>query len=120
MPKNRIGDNPLDSLMPSEEESEKQQGGKPERPKDDEPENQNTSKTEKQTSGKTSSKKVKATYYMQEGTEQDLERAWLELRRMTGRKVSKSEIVETAIQHATRDLDEEGEGSRIANALRKE
>lgn len=65
------------------------------------------------------SKKVQATYYMQEETEQDLERAWIKLRRMTGRKVSRSEIVETAIQHATRDLDEEGGESRIASTLQK-
>lgn len=110
MSKKRIGENPLDSLIP-EDAAEKRRSNTTERP--------NTSKTEKPNSGKNSEEKVKATYYMATGTEQRLEAAWMKLRRMTGRKVSKSEIVEAAIRRAVQELDDRGDESELMKRLQE-
>ena len=137
MAKKRIGENPLDSLIPPAESVSGEGeggGGAVKTP------NQQNSTTAKQDAGKTvepqnskeasrqggnlpdqedtsSSKKVKVTYYFEAGDEALLERAWVELRRLSGRRVSKSEIVAAALRGAVADLDARGSASGIAKAL---
>jgi hypothetical protein len=114
MAKKRIGDNPLDSIIPEQVETGQKESGKPEK--------QKASKTTNGQGGLPSTEsspteKVKATYYLEADVEASLERAWLELRRLKGRKVSKSEIIEAAVRQVVQDLDQGGTKSRIAQAL---
>ncbi|MBC7286502.1 MAG: hypothetical protein H5T86_00355 [Armatimonadetes bacterium] len=50
-------------------------------------------------------KPVKFTFYFSPETLQALEEAWFELRRRTGRRISKSEIVDTIVRTSLQDLD---------------
>lgn len=64
-------------------------------------------------------KPVKATYYFSPETIEAIEEAWIKLRRLagtTGRSgVSKSLIVERAIQMALKELDRKGDKSQLAS-----
>ena len=70
-----------------------------------------------------SDEKVKATYYLSPETLDFLESAWLKLRRLAGQEkrsqVSKSLIVELALQVALDDLRVRNEKSDIAGAIRR-
>lgn len=67
-----------------------------------------------------SEEKHKATFYLPQSALDELEEVWLRLRRLTrGSKgsVSKSGIVEVALQAALEDFAAEGEDSTLAKAL---
>lgn len=51
------------------------------------------------------SKPVKFTFYFSPDTLTALEEAWFELRRRTGRKISKSEIVDRVVRESVQDID---------------
>lgn len=68
--------------------------------------------------------KAKATFYLAPDTLEDLEEAWMRLRRMVGKleaeqksKVSKSLIVEAALQIVLEELEQEAMDSRLAKKL---
>ena len=118
MAKKRIGENPLDSLIPSNASGE----GRGEGGSSMEVKSQNDEKTSKQNASKTVSRqtvpeKVKVTYYIEPDDEEVLERAWMELRRLSGRKVSKSEVVAAALRQVGLELAARGAASSIAKAL---
>jgi len=50
-------------------------------------------------------KPVKFTFYFSPETLEALETAWFELRRRTGRKISKSEIVDRIVRESVQDID---------------
>ena len=102
--------------------------------------NHNTGKTLRQQDGKTAGRqngkivsrqysapqaeadKVKATFYLAADAVEGLEDAWLQLRRQARgasrkRAISKSEIVEMALQIMLEDLEAHGEASRISGKL---
>ena len=64
-------------------------------------------------------KPIKATYYLSPGTIEAIDEAWMKLRRLSGTagrsSVSKSLIVEKAIQMALKELERKGDKSRIAS-----
>jgi hypothetical protein len=73
-------------------------------------------------SSQADAEKVKATFYLAPEAVEGLEDAWLQLRRQargTSRKraISKSEIVEIALQILLEDLEAHGEASRISSKL---
>lgn len=65
--------------------------------------------------------KAKATYYLSPETVEDLEEAWISLRRMASKdqkaRISKSAIVEMAIQMAVEELEAKAEQSRLSSLL---
>ena len=63
--------------------------------------------------------KVKNTYYLTQETDARLEMARVILRRITGEKLSKSEIIEAALVIALNELDARNEESYIAVLLSK-
>ena len=67
-------------------------------------------------------KKAKATYYLDENVLALLDEAWLDLRKMAINRtsISKSWIVEQAIQMAVQELRDKGSKSSIAKRLPKE
>ena len=99
---------------------------------DNQTESHNTSKTAKQKNGKmveqrtsiqqTQDEKIKATFYLAPSAVEGLEDAWVQLRRQARgehrrRAISKSEIVEAALQLVLEDLDTHGESSQISGKL---
>ena len=64
-------------------------------------------------------KPIKATYYFSPGTIEAIDEAWMRLRRLAGTagrsSVSKSLIVEKAIQMALKELERKGDKSQIAS-----
>lgn len=116
MAKKRIGDNPLDSLIPRPE-SRNRTEREVEAPDDSKTLNLNDSKTLNQQEFAPAPEKVKVTYYLEPDDEALMERAWLELRRLSRRKVSKSELVGAALRRAAEDLEARGASSWIAKAL---
>jgi hypothetical protein len=68
--------------------------------------------------------KVKATYYLGLETLDGLEEGWLQLRRLTGREqrtsISKSLILETALQIALEELEQAGRESKLASRILKQ
>ena len=65
-----------------------------------------------------SSKPIKATYYFSPDTIEAIDDAWMQLRRLAGPErssVSKSLIVETAIQIALKELERKGGKSQLAS-----
>ena len=63
-------------------------------------------------------KPVKATYYFSPDTIEAIDDAWMQLRRLAGTErssVSKSLIVETAIQIALKELERNGDKSHLAS-----
>jgi predicted component of type VI protein secretion system len=73
------------------------------------------------TDGLDAAAKRKATYYLSEETLSRLEEAWFGLRQLADegdkRSVSKSAIVEAALEDAIDDLESEGRDSTIARKL---
>ena len=65
--------------------------------------------------------KVKATYYLTLDMLDRLENAWLTLRRMADRKqrtsISKSQIIEIALQIALEGLEQSGSESELAHRI---
>lgn len=124
MPKNRIGSNPLDSLIPNPQAGKEARGQDSETAsrKDVETEKQNASKTAKKRDSKpeveAEADKVKATFYLPADVEADLEHVWLQLRRLTGRKVSKSDLVAVALRALVEDVEQKGERSSYTKRLR--
>lgn len=121
---------PLDAKAPVQpkataaRQTSKQQEGKTVR--------HNTIRTEKQQNGKmvneqdslpqAQDEKVKATFYLAPSAVEGLEEAWLQLRRQARgghrrRAISKSAIVEAALQLMLEDLDTHGESSQISGKL---
>ena len=63
-------------------------------------------------------KPIKATYYFSPETIEAIDEAWMKLRRLAGAgraSVSKSLIVEKAIQMALKELEHKGDKSQIAS-----
>ena len=63
-------------------------------------------------------KPIKATYYFSPDTIEAIDDAWMQLRRLAGTErssVSKSLIVETAIQMALKELEHKGGKSQLAS-----
>ena len=103
------------------------------------PEYHNDSKPVRKSTGKTASKptskpvsqkkaepqepaeKVKATYYLDAEVVEALEEGWMELRKLADKKdrgqISKSLIVELAVQIALEELKSKGSSSQIAKRI---
>lgn len=68
--------------------------------------------------------KAKATYYLSTEILESIEEAWIQLRRMAPKdergQISKSLIVELAVQIALDELKSKGEKSLLARKIRKE
>ena len=101
---------------------------KAEAPSEERPPEETTSKPARQEASKPvapppTDEKVKATYYLSPETLDFLESAWLKLRRLVGQdkrgQVSKSLIVEMALQVTLDDLRVRNEKSDIAEAIRR-
>ena len=64
-------------------------------------------------------KPIKATYYLSPGTIDAIDEAWMKLRRLAGTagrsSVSKSLIVEKALQMALKEFEHKGDKSQIAS-----
>ena len=102
---------PLAAVIPDGEEpkyEENQETRKPERQK-----NGNSGKPEKGIA----SSKVKVTYEFSEDTVDGLEGARIKLRKILGRRASRYEIVEAALQIAIEELDDQGAESPLALKL---
>jgi hypothetical protein len=124
---------------PSRKASKQQNGkmvehntGKTVRQQDGEIAQQSTDKTVNQQNGipansqdkssQADAEKVKATFYLAPEAAEGLEDAWLQLRRQARganrkRAISKSEIVEMALQIMLEDLEAHGKESRISDKL---
>ncbi len=63
--------------------------------------------------------KVKNTYYLTTDTDQRLEYARVTLRRITGKKISKSDIIDAALQSAIGELETRESESHLAIMLSK-
>ena len=121
----------LGSLLGDTSKPEYHNTGIPEYHNDSEPELQPTSKpVSKPTSKPVSQKKalaeepaekVKATFYLDSKAVESLEDGWMELRKLADKKgrgrISKSLIVELALQMALEDLRKKGSDSLLAKKL---
>ena len=121
----------LGSLLGDTSKTEYHNTGIPEYHNDSEPELQPTSKpVRKRTSKPVSQKKalaeepaekVKATFYLDSKAVESLEDGWMELRKLADKKgrgrISKSLIVELALQMALEDLRKKGSDSLLAKKL---
>ena len=121
----------LGSLLGDTSKPEYHNTGIPEYHNDSEPELQPTSKpVRKRTSKPVSQKKalaeepaekVKATFYLDSKAVESLEDGWMELRKLADKKgrgrISKSLIVELALQMALEDLRKKGYDSLLAKKL---
>ena len=124
----------LGSLLGDTSKPEYHNTGIPEYHNDSEPELQPTSKpVRKRTSKPVSQKKalaeepaekVKATFYLDSKAVESLEDGWMELRKLADKKgrgrISKSLIVELALQMALEDLRKKGSDSLLAKKLSQE
>ena len=122
----------LGSLLGDTSKPEYHNTGIPEYHNDSEPELQPTSKpVRKRTSKPVSQKKalaeepaekVKATFYLDSKAVEALEDGWMELRKMADKKnrsrISKSLMIELALQMALEDLQKKGSDSLLAKKLR--
>ncbi len=84
------------------------------------PAQHNTSKTVKQHNGKAGSDdKIKGTFYLAAAVMEQLDDAWLSLRKQAQQRsqVSKSAIVEAALQIALDDIQKKGSESQVADKL---
>lgn len=77
------------------------------------------SQLDSKTAKEKSEEKVKNTYYLTQETDARLEMARVILRGITGKKLSKSEIIEAALVSALNELDTRGEQSYLAVLLSK-
>ncbi len=121
----------LGSLLGDTSKPEYHNTGIPEYHNDSEPELQPTSKpVRKRTSKPVGQKKalaeepaekVKATFYLDSKAVESLEDGWMELRKLADKKgrgrISKSLIVELALQMALEDLRKKGSDSLLAKKL---
>ena len=121
----------LGSLLGDTSKPEYHNTGIPEYHNDSEPELQPTSKpVRKRTSKPVSQKKalaeepaekVKATFYLDSKAVESMEDGWMELRKLADKKgrgrISKSLIVELALQMALEDLRKKGSDSLLAKKL---
>jgi uncharacterized protein (DUF4415 family) len=129
----------LGSLLGDTSKTEYHNTGMPEYHNDSKPELQPTSKPVRKSTGKTVSKptskpvshkkaepqepaeKVKATYYLDAEVVEALEEGWMELRKLADKKdrgqISKSLIVELALQIALEELEKTGQNSRLAKKI---
>ena len=121
----------LGSLLGDTSKTEYHNTGIPEYHNDSKPELQPTSKpVRKRTSKPVSQKKalaeepaekVKATFYLDSKAVESLEDGWMELRKLADKKgrgrISKSLIVELALQMALEDLRKKGSDSLLAKKL---
>lgn len=121
----------LGSLLGDTSKPEYHNTGIPEYHNDSEPELQPTSKpVRKRTSKPASQKKdrdqepagkVKATFYLDSKAVESLEDGWMELRKLADKKsrgrISKSLMVELALQLALEDLRKKGSDSLLAKKL---
>lgn len=86
----------------------------------DEPAPQQANKTAKQHNGKTVNT-GKATFYLPEDLIDNLDDVWLTLRkRYKGKKVTKSEIAQIAIEEMLKDWEEKQGNSKLVNRLTSE
>ncbi len=130
----------LGSLLGDTSKPEYHNTGIPEYHNDSMPELQPTSKTVRKSTGKPVSKptskpagqkkaeaeepaeKVKATFYQVSKAVEALEDGWMELRKMADKKnrsrISKSLMIELALQMALEDLQKKGSDSLLAKKLR--
>ena len=130
----------LGSLLGDTSKTEYHNTGIPEYHNNSMPELQPTSKTVRKSTGKPVSKptskpagqkkaeaeepaeKVKATFYLDSKAVEALEDGWMELRKMADKKnrsrISKSLMIELALQMALEDLQKKGSDSLLAKKLR--
>ena len=130
----------LGSLLGDTSKTEYHNTGIPEYHNDSMPELQSASKPVRKSTGKTVSKptskpvsqkkaepqepaeKIKATYYLDAEVVEALEDGWMELRKMADKKnrsrISKSLMIELALQMALEDLQKKGSDSLLAKKLR--
>lgn len=102
---------PLAAVIPDEEGSRNVVS-----PETRKPENQEKGKPGRQEEGAVTSK-VKVTYEFSEDTVDGLEEARIKLRKILGRRASRYEIVEAALQIAIEELDNRGSESQLALKL---
>ena len=125
----------LGSLLGDTSKPEYHNTGIPEYHNDSMPELQPTSKTVRKSTGKPVSKpagqkkaeaeepaeKVKATFYLDSKAVEALEDGWMELRKLADKRsrgrISKSLMVEMALQMALEDLQKKGSDSLLADKL---
>ena len=123
----------LGSLLGDTSKTEYHNTGIPEYHNDSKPELQSTSKPARKTTSKPVSQKkkaqdqepaekVKATFYLDSKAVEALEDGWMELRKMADKKnrsrISKSLMIELALQMALEDLQKKGSDSLLAKKLR--
>ena len=122
----------LGSLLGDTSKTEYHNTGIPEYHNDSKPELQPTSKPVRKSTSKTvgqkkpletgPAEKVKATFYLEAGIVEALEEGWMELRKLADKKdrgqISKSLIVELALQLALEDLEKRGADSSLAKKCR--
>jgi hypothetical protein len=116
-----LGDTPKKPEDHSTIKPEYHKAGIPVNHKDSKPVKQPTSKPVSQKAGKpvsTPGDKVKATFYIEAEAVEALEDGWIQLRKLASKKarghISKSLIVELALQMALEDLKAKGSSSQIA------
>ena len=114
----------LGSLLGDTIKPEYHNTGIPEYHKDSKPELQPASKpvSQKKPEAQEPAEKVKATYYLDAEVVEALEEGWMELRKLADKKsrgqISKSLIVELALQLALDDLEKRGADSSLAKKCR--
>ena len=121
----------LGSLLGDTSKTEYHNTGIPEYHNDSKPELQPTSKpvrkptskpvSQKKAQAEEPAEKVKATFYLDSKAVESLEDGWMELRKLADKKgrgrISKSLIVELALQMALEDLRKKGSDSLLAKKL---
>lgn len=122
----------LGSLLGDTSKPEYHNTGIPEYHNDSKPELQSTSKPARKTTSKPVSQKkkaqdqepaekVKATFYLDSKAVEALEDGWMELRKLADKRsrgrISKSLMVEMALQMALEDLQKKGSDSLLAKKL---
>jgi len=122
----------LGSLLGDTSKPEYHNTGIPEYHNDSKPELQSTSKPARKTTSKPVSQKkkaqdqepaekVKATFYLDSKAVEALEDGWMELRKLADKRsrgrISKSLMVELALQLALEDLQKKGSDSLLAKKL---
>ena len=113
----------LGSLLGDTSKPEYHNTGIPEYHNDSKPELQSTSKpaSQKKAEAEEPAEKVKATFYLDSKAVEALEDGWMELRKLADKRsrgrISKSLMVELALQLALEDLQKKGSDSLLAKKL---
>ena len=113
----------LGSLLGDTSKTEYHNTGIPEYHNDSKPELQSTSKpaSQKKAEAEEPAEKVKATFYLDSKAVEALEDGWMELRKLADKRsrgrISKSLMVELALQLALEDLRKKGSDSLQAKKL---